>query len=75
MRVLKVCCYKVDNAWVPIRFIMCGNYSIVDEVISNNKQNEILSSDLRSNDMIQNKLRAEFEKYENCFIVEDVVVI
>lgn len=59
---------KVDNAWVPIRFIKCGAYSIVDEIISNNnKQNEILSSDLRSNDMIQNKLRAEFEKYDKLF--------
>lgn len=58
----------VDNAWVPIRFIVCNDFSIVDAIISNNnKQNEILPSDLRSNDLIQNRLRKEFEKYDKLF--------
>lgn len=49
---------------VPIRFIVCNDPKIIEQIISNNnKQNEILPSDLRSNDTQQSRLRKEFEKY------------
>ena len=36
---------------VPIRFIVCKNNNIIEDIIANNnKQNEILPSDFRSND-------------------------
>lgn len=53
---------------VPIRFIMCSNPKIIEEIISNNnKQNEILPSDLRSNDKQQIRLRNEFKKYPQVY--------
>lgn len=58
----------VGEALIPIRFIVCEDSSIIDEIINNNnKQNEIIASDLRSNDKVQNRLRNEFEKYTNLF--------
>ena len=58
----------IMNAWIPIRFIVCRDKTIIDKIITNNnKQNEILSSDLRSNDATQNRLRKEFEGYSNFF--------
>ena len=57
-----------SNAWVPIRFIVCNDANIIEDIINNNnKQNEILPSDLRSNDKIQNKLRAEFTPYTKLY--------
>lgn len=59
---------EVGEALIPIRFIVCEDSSIIDEIINNNnKQNEIIASDLRSNDKVQNRLRNEFEKYTNLF--------
>lgn len=59
---------EVGKALIPIRFIVCEDSSIIDEIINNNnKQNEIIASDLRSNDKVQNRLRNEFEKYTNLF--------
>ena len=44
----------LKDAWVPIRFIVCNDAQIIDDIINNNnKQNEILPSDLRSNDKTQ----------------------
>ena len=58
----------LKDAWVPIRFIVCSDTNIIDEIINNNnKQNEILPSDLRSNDITQNRLRAEFEPYTGLY--------
>lgn len=55
---------ETEDAWVPIRFIVCKEPIIIENIITNNnKQNEILPSDMRSNDHIQNRLRADFEKY------------
>ena len=55
---------SLNDAWVPIRFIVCNDTTIIDEIISNNnKQNEILPADLRSNDQTQSRLRSEFEQY------------
>ena len=39
---------------VPIRFIVCNDPKIIEQIIANNnKQNEILPSDLSSNDKQQ----------------------
>lgn len=57
-----------DNAWIPIRFIVCKDVEIIDDIINNNnKQNEILPSDLRSNDKTQNRLREEFMPYTKLY--------
>jgi len=49
---------------VPIRFITCKKEGIIASIVSNNnKQNEILTSDARSNDLIQQGLRDSFKKY------------
>lgn len=54
----------LKDAWIPIRFIVCNDADIIDDIINNNnKQNEILPSDLRSNDKTQNRLRTEFAPY------------
>lgn len=61
---------------MPIRFIVCSDPKIIEEIINNNnKQNEILPSDLRSNDKQQVRLRKEFENIHNCIIavVEEIV--
>lgn len=53
---------------VPIRFIVCSDPKIIEEIINNNnKQNEILPSDLRSNDKQQVRLRKEFKKYPQLY--------
>lgn len=58
----------LKDAWVPIRFIVCSDVNIIDDIINNNnKQNEILPSDLRSNDKTQNRLRIEFEPYTKLY--------
>lgn len=59
---------SLGDAWVPIRFIVCQDSNIIDDIISNNnKQNEILPSDLRSNDRIQTKLREQFGPYPKLY--------
>lgn len=59
---------SAKDAWVPIRFIVCRDEKIIEEIIANNnKQNEILPSDLRSNDATQNRLRDEFKAFPNYF--------
>lgn len=58
----------LEEAWIPIRFIVCEDSTIIDNIINNNnKQNEIIASDLRSNDKVQNRLRKEFENYQNLY--------
>ncbi len=58
----------LKDAWIPIRFIVCDDANIIDEIITNNnKQNEILPSDLRSNDKTQCRLRIEFEPYTKLY--------
>lgn len=59
---------ELKDAWVPIRFIVCNDVNIIDDIINNNnKQNEILPADLRSNDKTQNRLRTEFEPYTKLY--------
>lgn len=57
-----------QDFWVPIRFIVCNDGKVIEEIISNNnKQNEILPSDLRSNDKQQERLRRDFKKYPQLY--------
>lgn len=59
----------VDNDFfIPARFIICNDPKIIERIINNNnKQNEILPSDLRSNDKQQERLRRDFKKYPALF--------
>lgn len=57
-----------DDFYIPCRFIVCSDKTIIESIINNNnKQNEILPSDLRSNDRQQERLRKEFKKYSALF--------
>ncbi len=50
--------------YIPGRFIVCNDSNVIEAIINNNnKQNEILPSDLRSNDKQQERLRRDFRKY------------
>ena len=49
---------------VSIRVIMCSDKPTLNAIIdNNNKQNEMLPSDFRSNDSCQKRLRKAFQKY------------
>jgi len=51
-----------ESAYVPIRFVKCHDQDVVIGIIRyNNSQNRIKASDFRSNDLIQSRLREEFE--------------
>lgn len=53
-----------EDFYIPSRFIICHDSNVIEAIINNNnKQNEILPSDLRSNDKQQERLRGDFEKY------------
>ena len=57
-----------EDFYIPCRFIVCNDKTIIESIINNNnKQNEILPSDLRSNDKQQERLRNEFKRYNNLF--------
>lgn len=57
-----------DDFYIPCRFIVCNDKTIIESIINNNnKQNEILPSDLRSNDRQQERLRNDFGKYPALF--------
>lgn len=57
-----------EDFFIPCRFIVCSDKTIIESIINNNnKQNEILPSDLRSNDKQQERLRNEFKKYPALF--------
>ena len=57
-----------DDFYIPCRFIVCNDKTIIESIINNNnKQNEILPSDLRSNDKQQERLRNDFNKYPALF--------
>lgn len=53
-----------EDFYIPSRFIICNDSNVIEAIINNNnKQNEILPSDLRSNDKQQERLRRDFKKY------------
>lgn len=57
-----------EDFYVPSRFIVCNDPTVISEIINNNnKQNEILPADLRSNDKQQERLRREFKKYPSLY--------
>ncbi len=57
-----------EDFYVPGRFIVCSDPKVIEEIINNNnKQNEILPADLRSNDRQQERLRREFKKFPALF--------
>ena len=57
-----------SDFYIPCRFIVCNDKTIIESIINNNnKQNEILPSDLRSNDKQQERLRNDFNKYPALF--------
>lgn len=51
----------LDNAWVQVRFIQSSNQQTIRDIVKyNNTQNRVEAADFRSNDPIQERLRAEF---------------
>lgn len=53
-----------DNLLVSLRIIECTDADTIRAIIdNNNKQNEMLPSDFRSNDLTQRRLREDFKKY------------
>lgn len=57
-----------EDFYVPSRFIVCNDPTVISEIINNNnKQNEILPADLRSNDKQQERLRREFKKFPSLY--------
>lgn len=57
-----------EDFYVPSRFIVCNDPTVISEIINNNnKQNEILTADLRSNDKQQERLRREFKKFPSLY--------
>lgn len=57
-----------DDFYIPCRFIVCKDKTIIGSIINNNnKQNEIIPSDLRSNDRQQERLRNDFKRYPALF--------
>ena len=57
-----------DDLFVSIRIIECSSNQIIKAIIdNNNKQNEMLPSDFRSNDRCQSNLRKGFEKYPSIY--------
>jgi hypothetical protein len=57
-----------EKLYVSIRFIKCSDKTTIDAIIANNnRQNEMVPSDFRSNDICQTRLRSEFSKYPQLF--------
>lgn len=53
-----------NELYVSLRVIKCTDEPTIDAIISNNnKQNDMVPSDFRSNDQCQSRLRKEFGKY------------
>ena len=52
----------LSTAYVPARFVRCNDSATVRDIIQyNNSQNRIEVADFRSNDVVQTRLRREFE--------------
>lgn len=55
---------EVKDVRVVCRFVTCSDDDVLHNIIKfNNTQNAFRSSDQRSNDIVQNKLKSELEKY------------
>ncbi len=56
----------LGDAEVLARFVKCPELAIVEEIIRfNNSQNKLEPSDFRSNDRVQERLRKEFEEFQD----------
>lgn len=52
----------LGEAYIPARFVKCSDAGTVQDIIRfNNSQNKIEASDFRSNDLMQTRLRREFD--------------
>lgn len=57
-----------DSLYVPLRVVVCSDDKTIDLIIeNNNKQNDMIPSDFRSNDECQSRLRDEFQTYPNIY--------
>lgn len=57
-----------DDLFISLRVIKCSDQKTIDAIIANNnRQNEMVPSDFRSNDVCQTRLRNEFEKYPQVY--------
>ena len=57
-----------DSLFVSLRVIVCADENTIEAIIyNNNKQNDMLPSDFRSNDHCQSRLREDFKRYPNIF--------
>ena len=53
-----------ENLYVSLRVIKCNDQATINAIIANNnRQNEMVPSDFRSNDICQSRLREEFKHY------------
>ena len=51
---------------VPARFVKCSDSDVIRDIIRfNNSQNKVEATDFRSNDLVQDRLRHEFEGLPN----------
>ena len=57
-----------EHLVISLRIVMCSDQDIIKAIIeNNNKQNDMLPSDFRSNDNNQKRLRQEFAKYTSYY--------
>ncbi len=57
-----------ENLYISMRVIKCSDQKTIDAIIANNnRQNEMVPSDFRSNDICQTRLRNEFIKYPQIY--------
>ena len=57
-----------DGLFISMRVIKCSDQRTIDAIIANNnRQNEMVPSDFRSNDVCQTRLRGEFAKYPQLY--------
>jgi AIPR protein. len=57
-----------DNLYISMRVIKCSDQKTIDAIIANNnRQNDMVPSDFRSNDICQTRLRNEFLKYPQIY--------
>lgn len=57
-----------ENLYVALRVIRCADKPTIERIIANNnRQNEMIPSDFRSNDVVQTRLRNEFSKYTQLY--------
>lgn len=57
---------RLEEAWVQVRFIQSSSQQTIRDIVKyNNTQNKVEAADFRSNDPIQERLRAEFMPVPN----------